>query len=94
MPQVPLCLPVWLLCRVKYSVNKDCQGYYNGGTPAIGYKVEKARVGAATKNVLVIDEEFAPIVQRVFDMDLSGKGAKEIVNILNRESIETNRGKP
>lgn len=70
------------------------QGYYNGGPPAIGYKVEKVRVGTATKNSLVIDEEFAPIVRRIFDMALSGKGAKEIVNTLNREGVEINRRKP
>jgi site-specific DNA recombinase len=70
------------------------RGYYNGGSPAIGYKVNRVRVGNATKNVLVLDDEYAPIVRRVFVMALSGKGAKEIVNILNRESIKTNRGKP
>lgn len=70
------------------------RGYYNGGPPPIGYKIEKVRVNTAMKNTLVPDEEFSPVVKRIFDMALSGQGAKEVVNILSREGIQANSGRP
>ena len=36
---------------------------------------------------------YAPVVKRIFSLCLSGKGGKEIANILNEEGILTNTGK-
>ena len=69
------------------------RGFYNGGYPPIGYKIEKLKEGAAQRNVLRLDEEYAPIVRRIFDMTLRGVGAKEIANTLNREGIKTRQAK-
>jgi len=69
------------------------RGFYNGGIPPIGYRLEKVKEGAATSNILCIDENYAPIVKRIFDLTIKGTGAKEIANILNREGIKTRQGK-
>ena len=69
------------------------RGFYNGGTPPIGYQATKVKVGTGEKRKLTVDENYAPVVRRVFGMYLNGMGAKEIVNILNGEGLRTNRGK-
>ncbi|MBU1711441.1 MAG: recombinase family protein [Proteobacteria bacterium] len=69
------------------------RGYYNGSMPAMGYRIEKTKVGSAIKNKLVLDEENVPTVGRVFDLALSGMGGKEITSALNTEGVLTNRDK-
>jgi DNA invertase Pin-like site-specific DNA recombinase len=70
------------------------RGYYNGGIPPIGYKTKKVVDGSAKRNVLEPDEQFAPIIRRIFQMYADRMGAKDIVKVLNNEGLRTNRGKP
>lgn len=59
-------------------------GQHTGGKPALGYKVEDGR--------LVICEEEAQIVRRIFTEYASGKSYREIVAGLNADGIKTKRG--
>ncbi len=69
------------------------RGHFCGSNPPMGYKAETIGIGASVKRILVLDEDYAPTIRLIFDLALSGKGAKEIVNELNRKGIRTNRGK-
>ncbi len=69
------------------------RGFFTGGHPPIGYKAKPIKVGNASKKTLEIDEDFATIIRRIYDMAISGTGAKEIAKALNNEGILTNRGK-
>lgn len=69
------------------------QGLWNGGI-CLGYKSEvvgnNARGGKETR--LVIVEEEAIIVRKIFTMYGQGKGLRAIANYLNREGYLTKRG--
>ena len=54
------------------------KGYFCGGTVPYGYKVVKVADGKAMRSRLVPDDMKAPIVRRIFEECLSGKGMKEI----------------
>lgn len=69
------------------------RGYLNGGKLPIGYKKKKVAMGSNEKSTLELDEQFAPVVQRVFQMCLEETGAKKIVEILNAEGLRTDQGK-
>lgn len=68
------------------SVKRDKQrkGQFIGGKPAYGYKMHPAE-----KNKLVIDEEVAPIVRRIFAMALEGMSCRKIATVLNEEGVPT-----
>ena len=68
------------------SVKRDKQrkGEFIGGKPMYGYKMHPTE-----KNKIVIDEEAAPIVRRVFDLALGGMSCRNIAVLLNREGIPT-----
>lgn len=59
-------------------------GQHTGGKPALGYKVEDGR--------LVICEEEAATVRRIFEEYASGQSYKSIIDGLNRDGIKTKRG--
>jgi hypothetical protein len=68
-------------------------GRYQGGRPPDGYLVadsgphphpRKAQEGQRPRH-LVIDDEAAPIVQRIFDLYLAGWGIRAIAEQLNRD---------
>jgi len=61
-------------------------GQHTGGKPALGYKVEDGR--------LVICDEEAAIVRRIFSEYASGKSYREIIDGLNRDGLKTKRGSP
>lgn len=61
-------------------------GQHTGGKPALGYKVENGR--------LVIHEEEAAIVRRIFQEYASGMSYRDIINGLNRDGLKTKRGNP
>ncbi len=69
------------------------RGFYTGSIPPVGYKTKKIGAGRAQKKTLVIDLDFAPIIEKIFKMALSGLGAKEIAEKLNAKGIKTNRNK-
>lgn len=57
---------------------KQKQGEYLCSTPAFGYKKD-----LANKNKLIIDNNVADIVKKIFDMYVNGTGSKLIVEYLN-----------
>ncbi len=68
------------------SVKRDKQrkGQFIGGKPMYGYKMHPTE-----KNKIVIDEEVAPIVRRIFAMALSGVSCRKIAATLNEEKVPT-----
>ena len=68
------------------SVKRDKQrkGQFIGGKPMYGYKMHPTK-----KNKIVIDEEVAPIVRRIFAMALDGVSCRKIAATLNEESVPT-----
>ena len=68
------------------SVKRDKQrkGQFIGGKPVYGYKMHPTE-----KNKIVIDEEVAPIVRRVFAMALEGMSCRQIAAQLNTEGVPT-----
>ena len=68
------------------SVKRDKQrkGQFIGGKPVYGYKMHPTE-----KNKIVIDEEVAPVVRRIFALALSGMSCRNIATRLNQEGIPT-----
>ena len=68
------------------SVKRDKQrkGQFIGGKPMYGYKMHPTE-----KNKIVIDEEVAPVVRRIFALALSGMSCRKIAAVLNQEGIPT-----
>ena len=68
------------------SVKRDKQrkGQFIGGKALYGYKMHPTE-----KNKIVIDEEVAPIVRRIFAMALDGMSCRKIAATLNGEGIPT-----
>ena len=68
------------------SVKRDKQrkGQFIGGKPAYGYKMHPTE-----KNKIVIDEEVAPVVRRIFALALSGMSCRNIATRLNQEGVPT-----
>ena len=66
------------------AVKRACaeNGKFMGTYPAYGYKRDPA-----DKHHLVIDEESAPMVRRIFDMRASGMGFRSIAAALNEENV-------
>lgn len=61
-------------------------GQHTGGKPALGYRVEDGR--------LVICEEEAAIVRRIFKEYASGRSYRDIIAELNADGFKTKRGNP
>ena len=70
------------------AVKKACaeNGKFMGTYPAFGYKRDPA-----DKHHLIIDEETAPIVRRIFAMRASGMAYRKIATTLNAEGIQPPR---
>ena len=68
------------------SVKRDKQrkGQFIGGKPVYGYKMHPTE-----KNKIIIDEEVAPIVRRIFAMALDGVSCRQIAATLNEEGVPT-----
>ena len=68
------------------SVKRDKQrkGQFIGGKPMYGYKMHPTE-----KNKIVIDEEVAPVVRRIFAMALDGMSCRKIAALLNEEGVST-----
>ena len=68
------------------SVKRDKQrkGQFIGGKPVYGYKMHPTE-----KNRIVIDEEAASVVRRIFALALSGMSCRNIAALLNREGVPT-----
>jgi hypothetical protein len=55
-------------------------------TPPYGYKLEK---NENNENIMVVDEQTAPVIRRMVEMFLSGKSYADIAKVLNAEHIPT-----
>ena len=68
------------------SVKRDKQrkGQFIGGKPVYGYKMHPTE-----KNKIVIDEDAAPMVRRIFGMALAGMSCRQIASQLNTEGVPT-----
>ena len=68
------------------SVKRDKQrkGQFIGGKPVYGYKMHPTE-----KNRIIIDEEAAPMVRRIFGMALEGMSCRQIAAQLNTEGVPT-----
>ena len=68
------------------SVKRDKQrrGLFIGGKPVYGYKMHPTE-----KNRIIIDEEAAPLVRRIFNLALTGLSCRQIAVQLNTEKIPT-----
>ena len=68
------------------SVKRDKQrkGQFIGGKPVYGYKMHPTE-----KNKIVIDEEAARVVRRIFALALSGMSCRNIATLLNQEGVPT-----
>lgn len=64
--------------------DKQRKGLFIGGKPVYGYKMHPTE-----KNKIVIDEEAAQIVRRIFNMALEGVSCRKIATQLNDEGIPT-----
>jgi site-specific DNA recombinase len=69
------------------------RGFYIGNYTPYGYRKVKVSDGIKERPKLVPDEHEAPIVARMFNEVLEGKGLKEILKGLNREGIAGPRGR-
>lgn len=73
--------------------------YYNGGAVPLGLKLEIVEVmnGPFNKKIYkkkyVIDEQMAPIVQKIFDMYVNDYTMADIIRYLNKQQIKTSQGK-
>lgn len=71
------------------------RGFYPLSTAPLGYKRVVIRDGKAKRYILILDEEMAPLIRRIFTMYVDkGEGAKAIATTLNEEGLTTGRGKP
>lgn len=81
------------------NLNAD-KFYYNGGFVPLGLKLETVEElnGPFNKKIkkqkFVIDEEKAPIVQKIFEMYVNGNTMVDIINYLNNLGIKTPQGSP
>ena len=68
------------------SVKRDKQrkGLFIGGKPMYGYKMHPTE-----RNKIIVDEDAACIVRRIFAMALSGTSCRQIARTLNAEGIPT-----
>lgn len=64
--------------------DKQRKGLFIGGKPLYGYKMHPSE-----KNKIVIDEEAAQNVRRIFSMALDGKSCRQIAVTLNEEHLPT-----
>lgn len=64
--------------------DKQRKGLFIGGKPVYGYKMHPTE-----KNKIVIDQEAAPTVRRIFGMALEGESCRQIAARLNAEGVPT-----
>lgn len=70
------------------------RGCLNGSRIPYGYRAAISEINGVSKRVLVVNEDEARGVKRVFELSLSGEGAKDIAQTLTSEGFPTRNGKP
>lgn len=76
---------------LRSMVKNANEGYFNGGRTPFGFTAEPATENPKRKRLNVIPAE-AIIVNKIFELKISGNGSRVIANSLN-EMGHTNRGK-
>ncbi len=80
------------------DINAD-KCYYNGGSVPLGLKLEivEKMNGPFSKKIYkkkyAIDEEKAPMIQKIFDMYINDNTMADIIRYLNKQQIKTSQGK-
>ncbi|MFC1860130.1 recombinase family protein [Chloroflexota bacterium] len=69
------------------------RGYFSGGQPPYGYDITKVKDGIKMRSTLIPNPITAPIVKRMYEESLNGKGLREIARGLNHDGILTPKGK-
>ena len=64
--------------------NQQRMGEFIGGKPVYGYKMHPTE-----KHKIVIDEEAASVVRRVFALAVSGMSCRKIAELLNKDGVPT-----
>jgi hypothetical protein len=79
------------------NINAE-KGFYNGGPVLLGYTIKSIPLplGANGKTIykkqFAIDEEKAPIIQRIFEMYINDHTMVDIIKYLNKKGIKTSQG--
>jgi DNA invertase Pin-like site-specific DNA recombinase len=60
------------------------RGFYCGGTVPLGYRLKTVNIRGNAKKIFEVDDQYAPIVKKIFSLCLSGEGAKDIAKYLNQ----------
>ena len=68
------------------------EGYWNGGRPPLGYRATPAPENQKKKRLMIDDDE-ARLVRRIFKLRLEGHGGLAIARALNEQG-QSNRGRP
>ena len=72
--------------------------YYNGGSVPLGFKLVTAETltghnnNKIEKKKFAIDEETAPIVQKIFEKYSNGETMADIIRYLNEKNLKTSKG--
>ncbi len=69
-------------------------GFRNGGRAPVGYRKVRTGTENSPRMKLEPDPAWAPVVQRMFQMALSGEGVTAIAAALDVEGLRNPRGKP
>ena len=70
------------------------KGFFNGGTPPYGYRVQKLQDEKGNiKSKLEICQEEEGVVQTIFSLYAQGRGAKKVAILLNEEGFRTRQGR-
>ena len=69
------------------------RGFLNGGSIPYGYKRIRVKTENGEKSRLVIEEEHATLVRKMFQLSIKGLGAKEIAKTLNNEGYTTRKAR-
>ena len=85
--------------KIKRGMNTNAHKcYYNGGSVPLGLKLVTAEILSGHNNSKIekkkfaIDEEKAPIVQKIFEMYANGHTMADIIRYLNEKNLKTSRG--
>ena len=86
--------------KVKRGMKINAEScYYNGGVVPLGYKlievdsnITDASGRIIKKKKFIIDEETAPVVEKIFEMYVNGNLMADIIRYLNEKNIKTSMG--
>jgi site-specific DNA recombinase len=73
-----------LACDTMRGMKENAgRGFYCGGSVPFGYRLKTVNINGSNKKIFETDPEKAPLVKKIFDMSLSGEGAKDIAKYMN-----------